>query len=47
MVHMLMLKMLQNNLGIDGLFDGAFDIVDANFMSKTTLRSISKINKKI
>ena len=34
-------------LGIDGLFDGAFDITDANYVPKPALRSISKIDKKI
>ena len=46
MVHMHMLKMLLNNLGIDGLFDGAFDIVDANFIPKPHLDPYQKLIKK-
>ena len=33
-------------LGIDGLFDGAFDIVDANFVPKPHLEPYEKIIKK-
>ena len=40
MVLILMSKMSQNNWELDGLFDGAFDIVDAEFYPQASLRAL-------
>ena len=39
-------KNVTKQLGIDGLFDGAFDIVDANFIPKPHIDPYQKIIKK-
>ena len=39
-------KNVTKQLGIDGLFDGAFDIVDANFVPKPHIDPYQKIIKK-
>ena len=41
------IKNVTNQLGIDGLFDGAFDITDGDFVPKPHLEHYNKLKKKI